>query len=276
MARMSRLSAESLSEDFTPYQIQTSANQIYNDLQRWWQSCPPALRDQPTDWRRQIRPTKLTVPETLQEEGMSSIRSCMYGCVIYINHIMNPVYKEPQSPQVTEAIREILGIAKETPEGYGLEMGLYFGLFMAGIAVFNDSETEDLLRRKMKADTRVSIYVRSLSSGFMRLADYDSMRIAPLNYWKSFGEDNTDMESNTTGGKYKPKWVSKCTSSNPFTISSLFSRKPPRLALAYPCSADIFSRDATTNFRMFTCTKRSTAPSGVDHEAQSFTFHRKP
>lgn len=60
---------------------------------------------------------------------------------------------------MTEAIAEILEIAKETPEGFGLEMGLYFGLFMAGIAVFNEPNEEDLLRRKLKADTSVSIYV---------------------------------------------------------------------------------------------------------------------
>lgn len=60
---------------------------------------------------------------------------------------------------MTRAISEILEIAKETPEGYGLEMGLYFGLFMAGISVFNETPEEELLKRKLKADTRVSIYV---------------------------------------------------------------------------------------------------------------------
>jgi hypothetical protein len=236
MARMSRLSSESLSEDFTPHQILTSADQVHNELQRWWQSCPPALHDQPTDWRRQIRPTKLTVSETLQEEGISSVRSCVYGCIIYINHIMNPVLKEPQSQEVKDAIREIVEIAKETPEGYGLEMGLYFGLFMAGIAVFNDSETEDLLRRKMKADTRVSIYVCFHSIISMRLADHDSMRIAPLNCLKFSGEDNIDMVSNMTGDKYKPRWVSKCMFllSLPFTLPffpSIDLATPPELRM---------------------------------------------
>lgn len=160
MARMSRLSSESMAKDADPAYVQATAASIRDDLNRWWQSCPPALRDQPTDWRRQIRPRKLTVPETLQEEGMSSIRSCLFGCIIYLNHILDPVCREPRKPEVTEAIVEILDIAKETPEGYGLEMGLYFGLFMAGIAVFNETETEDLLRRKLKADTSVSIYVR--------------------------------------------------------------------------------------------------------------------
>jgi Fungal specific transcription factor domain len=84
----------------------------------------------------------------------------MLGCIVYLYHIPNPVFREARSPEVTEAIRESLEIARETPEGYGLEMGIYFGLFMAGIAVFNETEEEDFIRRKLKADTRVSIYVR--------------------------------------------------------------------------------------------------------------------
>jgi hypothetical protein len=149
-----------MNKDADPVHIQSSAAIIRADLDRWWQSCPSALRDQSTDWRRQIRQRKLTVPETLQEEGMSSIRSCVLGCIIYLNHILDPNFREPRKLEVTEAIAAILDIAKETPEGYGLEMGLYFGLFMAGIAVFNEIETEDILRRKLKADSRVSIYVR--------------------------------------------------------------------------------------------------------------------
>jgi hypothetical protein len=159
MARMSRLSAESMKDDADYSEIQITATEINSDLHRWWQSCPPEIRDQPNDWRRQIRPLKLTVAETLQEEGVSSTRSCMFGCVIYVNHILNPVGREPRRPEVTQAIIEILEIAKEAPEGYGLEMGLYFGLFMAGIAVFNESEIEDALRRKLKADTGIAIYV---------------------------------------------------------------------------------------------------------------------
>jgi hypothetical protein len=87
----------------------------------------------------------------------------MFGCIIYLNHILDPVCREPRKPEVAEAITEILEIAKETPEGYGLEMRLYFGLFMAGIAVFNETDMEDLLRRKLKAGTRVSIYVRNIT-----------------------------------------------------------------------------------------------------------------
>lgn len=133
---------------------------LRDELEAWWQNCPPKLRDQSNDWRRQFRPRKLTVPETLEEEGISSIKSCKFGCVIYLNHILDPLQREGPKPEVIEAIHIATDIARETPEGYGLEMGLYFGLFMAGIAVFNDLEIEDLLRRKLKADTRVSIYVR--------------------------------------------------------------------------------------------------------------------
>ena len=159
MARMSKLSADSLNVEADRIQVKLQTKQLEIELARWWQNCPTGLRDQSNDWRRQVRPQKLTVSETLEEEGKSSIKSCMYACVIYLNHILDPLAREPQRPEVTEAITNILDIANETPEGYGLEMGLYFGLFMAGIAVFNDQQSEELLRRKLKADTRVSIYV---------------------------------------------------------------------------------------------------------------------
>lgn len=158
MATMSRLSSDSMSDEADQVQVRHDTMRLKDDLSAWWQHCPPKLRDQSFDWRRQVRPVKLTVPETLEEEGISSITSCMYGCVIYLNHILDPLIREPQKPEVTEAIHAICSIAKETPEGYGLEMGLYFGLFMAGVAVFNDLEVENLLRQKLKADTRVSIY----------------------------------------------------------------------------------------------------------------------
>jgi hypothetical protein len=160
MAKMSRLSSDSINEEADQLQVKYDTLQLKNKLAIWWNNCPPKLRDQENNWRRQVRPRKLSVPETLEEEGISSLKSCMYGCVIYLNHILDPVNRESQQPEVSEAIYETTDIARETPEGYGLEMGHYFGLFMAGIAVFNDIETEDLVRRKLKADTRVSIYVR--------------------------------------------------------------------------------------------------------------------
>ena len=157
ISQLSRLSSDSLAEDADFHSIKTEALRISNDLAQWY---PPALRNQSNDWRRQVRPRKLTVAETLEEEAFSSTKSCMFGCVIYLHHILDPLGHEPRSPEVFEAIREILEIVQEMPEGHGLEMGHYWGLFMVGISVFNDDATEELLRRKLKSDTRsMSIYV---------------------------------------------------------------------------------------------------------------------
>ncbi|KAH8663397.1 fungal-specific transcription factor domain-containing protein [Tricladium varicosporioides] len=160
MAKLSRLSSEAMSDlgRQRPELIVQKAAQIEEELRTWWGRCPPALRDQSNDWRRLPRQRKLTVAETLEEEAFSSTKSCMCGCIIYLNHILDPIGQEPQKPEVLEAINQILEIAKETPEGYGLEMGLYWGLFMAGVAIFNDLMAEDLIRRKLKSDTSVSIY----------------------------------------------------------------------------------------------------------------------
>ena len=212
MAQLSRLSSQPMAEDADFESIKYQAEKIGSYLAEWWQSCPPALRDQSNDWRRQVRPRKLTVPETLQEEAFSSTKSCMYGCVIYLNHILDPVGRGPQKPEVTEAIKEILEIAQEMPEGYGLEMGHYWGLFMVGVSVFNDSKTEALLRRKLKSDSRMSIYV-SISrcqhiSALLR--KFYSMLIALWNSSKFFGANNIDMDASTTGDKFRPRWVSKC------------------------------------------------------------------
>jgi hypothetical protein len=161
MAKLSQLSSEAMSDLGlqNPDLIHTKATQIHAELWAWWRSCPPLLRDQQNDWRRQARPRKLTVPETLEAEAFSSTKSCLQGCIIYLYHILDPLGGQPQNTEVIEAISDILEIAKETPEGYGLEMGLYWGLFMAGVAVFNDEIAEGLIRRKLKSDTSVSIYV---------------------------------------------------------------------------------------------------------------------
>ena len=162
MAKLSRLSAESLS-DFGlqhPEIIAERGAEIYNKFQGWWASCPPALRDQTNDWRRLPRPRKLSVAETLEEEAFSSTKSCMYACILYLNHILDPLGNQVQKPEVTEAITEILKIVMECPGGYGLEMGHYWGLFMVGVATFNDDAVEDFVRRKLKSDTSVSVYVR--------------------------------------------------------------------------------------------------------------------
>jgi hypothetical protein len=180
MAKLSRLSSASMAADADFRSIKVEALQIEHDLAQWWHSCPPALRDQSNDWRRQVRPRKLTISETLEEEAFSSTKSCMYGCVIYLHHILDPSGHEPQKPQVTEAIREILDIVQEMPEGHGLEMGHYWGLFMVGISVFNDDATEALLRRKLKSDKgNMSIYVSVLISTKYFFADNTSVACRP-------------------------------------------------------------------------------------------------
>ncbi|PBP19635.1 C6 transcription factor OefC [Diplocarpon rosae] len=142
MAKLSRLSAQSMSDlgNQQPEEIAKQAAEIHDELLAWWQQCPPALRDQSNDWRTQPRLRKLTVPETLEEEAFSSTKSCMDGCIIYLNHILDPEGHQLQNQEVIEAVSDILQIAKEMPRGYGLEMGLYWGLFMAGIAIYNDRQ----------------------------------------------------------------------------------------------------------------------------------------
>jgi hypothetical protein len=159
MARMSLLSANSMEIEQDQKVVTQDTISLSDELRVWWNNRHPSLRDQSNDWRRQPRPRTLTVPETLKEEGIASIRSCMYGCVLYLAHITNPLNPDSQSPAIHEVIRVILDIVMETPEGYGLEMGHYFAIFMAGITVFNNYEIEDLLRQKLKADTNVGIYV---------------------------------------------------------------------------------------------------------------------
>jgi hypothetical protein len=161
MAKLSNLSAESMSESGmqNPDLIAKKAFKIHDELLAWWSTCPPALRDQSNDWRRQHRPQKLTIPQTLEEEAFSSTKSCMQACIIYLNHILDPLGQEPQKEEVINATSDILEIANETPTGYGLEMGLYWGLFMAGVAIFDNIVDEDLIRQKLKADRSVSIYV---------------------------------------------------------------------------------------------------------------------
>ncbi|KAM3078511.1 hypothetical protein ACMFMG_006385 [Clarireedia jacksonii] len=160
IAKIAKLSSRAMRE-LSPEedaQIKMEAREIRNEVEMWWQSCPPGLRDQRTDWRRQPRERKLTVPETLEEEAFSSTKACMYGCIMFIHHIINPLGMEPQDAEIPEAVKEVLDIAEETPEGYGLEMGLYYGLFAVGITIFNNYTIEEVVRRKLKADTRISLY----------------------------------------------------------------------------------------------------------------------
>lgn len=164
MARLSTLSIQSMRQATTaePGDIMQEVWALHSDLMAWWNTCPPRLKDQTTNWRRLPRSEKLTVTETLEAESCSSCKSCMKGCIIYLHHILDPLSDNASNEEVLEAITWILETAKEAPEGFGLEMGLHWGLFMAGIAIFNDVLAEDLIRHKMRSDNSISIYVRTL------------------------------------------------------------------------------------------------------------------
>jgi hypothetical protein len=100
---------------YQPDVIAETAYDVHDKLLAWWQSLPALLRDQSNDWRRHTRPRKLTVEETLEEEAFFSNKSCMHGCIIYLNHILDLLGRGPQKPEVIEAVNDILEIAKEIP-----------------------------------------------------------------------------------------------------------------------------------------------------------------
>lgn len=87
------------------------------------------------------------------------MRSVVYGLLIYLHHIQDPHQINPNGAEVTTAIDQILDIVQNTPEGNRLEMGLLFGFFMAGIALWNDAKREELIRLKMTSDRNIAISV---------------------------------------------------------------------------------------------------------------------
>ena len=111
MAKISRLSFVSMAQDADPESVEKEALQIAGGLLTWWQNCPPVLQAQKNDWRRENRPIKLTVPQTLAKDAASSTISCWYGCILYLNHIVNPNGHGAQPYDVTYAIEQILEIA---------------------------------------------------------------------------------------------------------------------------------------------------------------------
>ncbi|RDL30213.1 uncharacterized protein BP5553_10491 [Venustampulla echinocandica] len=130
-----------------------TSNSATATLQAQWDSCPAELPDMSNDWRVLTIPT-LSESASLENEAFSRTRLCFYGCKIYISQILRPDYALPsQDQELARAINEILEIAEKTPEGHGLETGLYWGLFMAGVAIFNDVGKEKFIRRKMSVDT---------------------------------------------------------------------------------------------------------------------------
>jgi hypothetical protein len=161
MACLSSLSAESMTDfgKMNPDLIYDRAMAIRQELERWWDSQPPELRDQSSDWRSLARERPMEESELLEQESFSSLRSCKFACTIYLQHIINPTGVQPPGSEVSIAAESILAIARKTPEGYGLEMGLLWGIFMAGVAIFDDTEAEALIRRKLRSDASISIYV---------------------------------------------------------------------------------------------------------------------
>jgi hypothetical protein len=161
MANLSKLSAESMTEigrqDVSL--IREKAMSIERELEKWWSLQPPELRDQDNHWRRHPRMKLAGWRQSLEQESFSSLRCCKYACIIYLHHIMKPVPLQARGPEVSQAVEEILDIARNTPEGYGLEMGLLWGLFMAGVAIFDDSAAETLIRRRLSPAASISIYV---------------------------------------------------------------------------------------------------------------------
>lgn len=162
MAQLSSLSQDSMTAFGVenPSVIEERAIKIYENLIRWWNNVPPEIREQPNDWRGQDR--KLSTAERLEAESFDSTKSCVYACIIYLDHIVDPLRTRPQPEPVSKAIRDILEIAREMPEGVGLEMGLHWGLFTAGAALFNDNENEELVRRKLGSNSSITLYVSFL------------------------------------------------------------------------------------------------------------------
>jgi hypothetical protein len=170
MANLSKLSAESMTDIGRQHVwlIHEKAMSIERELEKWWSLQPPELRDQDNHWRLHPRMKLAGWRQSLEQESFSSLRCCKYACVIYLHHIIQPVPSQSRRPEVSIAVEEILDIARNTPEGYGLEMGLLWGLFMAGVAIFNDDAAEDLIRRRLSPAASISIYVSTKTESSRR------------------------------------------------------------------------------------------------------------
>lgn len=99
-------------------------------LRDWLGSCPQGLLGRQM-WRTKLR---------------------MCSCVIYLHPMLELTSQHYQD--VNNAVQEILAIAEKIPEGHSSEDGLYLGLFMAGVTVFNDYTQEGFIRRRMKSNSR--------------------------------------------------------------------------------------------------------------------------
>ncbi|KAH7418778.1 fungal-specific transcription factor domain-containing protein [Cadophora sp. MPI-SDFR-AT-0126] len=157
MAKMACLSEASLSHQGESQS--RDAHTLHADLLAWWQSCPPQIRSQTNDWRDLSRRQPLGVDETLQQELFTRIRACRFGCELYLQHILNPLCKEPWKG--ASAVEEIMKIVDATPPGHGLELGLDWSMFVAGLSISCDYETEGFIRKYFCQEGRQSPYPAS-------------------------------------------------------------------------------------------------------------------
>ncbi|KAI9738153.1 MAG: hypothetical protein M1818_005582 [Claussenomyces sp. TS43310] len=158
MVQISSLSFESLAEAKrdSSFAIQEKACKIRDEILAWWETCPTELKDQEIDWR--TKSGKLSAAQRLEKEAFASTRTCVLGCVLYLNHIVDPLGIPTAKHSVASAIQEILAHVVATPENAGLEMGLFYGLFTVGVALYKDPEREALVRRRLGSDMKVSLY----------------------------------------------------------------------------------------------------------------------
>jgi hypothetical protein len=204
MAKLAQLSSKSRNEPGAQ-DLEEESLEIHKNLLNWWNTCPPQLRDQDINWREKVRLVKLTLSETLQQEAFSSMKSCLQGCVIYLNHILDPLGHKPQKQVVETAIQDIINIAKKIPPGYGLEMGHYFGLFMVGITIFNDILVEETIRQLLKADQRIGVYVSLLARSCEPMLTIHSTLVELYSCLNCCGKDSISTGLNMIGAKYRTK-----------------------------------------------------------------------
>lgn len=159
MAQLSSLSADSMTESGqeNPTLIRQKAHVIRDDLLDWWRDVPPALRELRSEWRTTY--ANLSTAERLENEALASTKTVMLACIVYLNHIIDPLGNQMEKGDVSQAVDEIIAFVDGTPENAGLEMGLFYGLFTVGAALFNDPEREAFVRRKLETDTKASLYV---------------------------------------------------------------------------------------------------------------------
>lgn len=81
-------------------------------------------------------------------------------------------------------------------------------MFIAGIVIYNNPVTKDLIRAKLKAETasNIYVYIYLVFPYILELTNHSTL-IELLIYWKSSGRDST---STSGDDKCKSKWGSTC------------------------------------------------------------------